>query len=165
MLVVQYVNELWKESVQASAPTQCRRAVRAWPTHKMDKYERLACAKVDLQSCANRHNHTCNTVESGNAHCVRMAAFTSTHICRLRHNVIPRNPREGHREITMFKIMLFVKQQTPNKTGIERLLLQAVRIFRCDKVKHLSHSSAAILVVPGQCKEWIGINTCMCIRR
>ena len=91
--------------------------------------------------------------------------FLSTHICRLRHNVIPRNACEGHREITMSKIMLLVKQQTSNKAGFERLFLQAVRIFRCDKVKHLSQSSAAMLVVPGQRKEWIGINTCMCIRR
>ena len=90
--------------------------------------------------------------------------FPSTPICRRGYNMIPRKPREGHRETTMSKIMLFVMHQMSDKAGIECLLLQAVRNFRCDKFEHLHQPNAAALIVPGQRTEWTSMKICMRIR-
>ena len=62
-------------------------------------------------------------------------------------NMIPRKPREGHRETTMPKIMLFRMYHMFHQGCIECLMLQAVRKSGLDKFKHLHQPNAAALFV------------------
>ena len=77
-------------------------------------------------------------------------------------NMIPRKPREGHRETAMPKIMLFVMCYMFHTACIECLLLKLWQRLAGTMFKHLGQANPAALFVHFKHTSFTSMYTCMC---